>query len=372
MIPDSAILVASPGSGAPETLLRNIPRVCEGREWTLFTGLLLGDYSFLDAVEDHTLRYVKSHVMKPVQEAVRVGNVDFVPVRYSHIGSMIEKWGKSRPVAALVRLTQPDRTGTANLGVSTSYARRAVELADVVIAELDPEMPATFGDTAVPMNRVDAWVRSEERLPEYRQAPETAASGLIAERVMGLIPDEATVQIGIGAVPDSVARRLAEAKRTASKFVGLIGDAIVDLTEAGLLKPDESDPPVKGVELMGTERLWRWANRIRLLGMYGSERGHAPRALGGLPGFISVNSAVEVDLRPNQRGIRRWATDRRPGWKPGLRGGGVRVPRRTQHRCATRGDRQWAQSHRRAVGPFWRDNDPADNGRRHRHRVWSS
>src|SRR5712672_2144967 len=113
-IPRSSLLVASPGCGAPDTLLRAIPEVCAGHDWTLFTGLLLGDYPFLDAVEDEDLRYLTFHVMRPARAAVSSGKVGFLPLRYSQVGRLIRSWAERRPLVALVRLTPPDAHGQAS------------------------------------------------------------------------------------------------------------------------------------------------------------------------------------------------------------------------------------------------------------------
>lgn len=295
-VDDHAYFVASPATGAPDTLLRALGAVAdERRRWTLYTGLLLGEYPFLDAVADGRLRYETSHVMSASRRMVASGSVDFLPVRASEVNALIHRRAAGRPLVALVRTTAPDIAGNVSLGVSTAYSRELLDHADVVIAERDDSMPFTGGDAVVAAAQITTWVRAESPLADYHQPEPDGTSDAIADNVMTLLPDHPTLQMGIGAIPEAVTRRLPSADTGWVRLVGMVTDGVVDLDDAGLLRAG-AVAPVWGVDLMGTRRLWRWADRNPLLEMKPSSICHDPRTLGQIERLVSVNSAVELDL----------------------------------------------------------------------------
>lgn len=297
-VPNGSLCVASPACGTPTTLLGGLAAVAEPeRDLVLYTGLLLGAQPFVAAVEQGRLRYITSHVTSATRGLVDRGLAEFVTVRASHIGPMLRGWARERPLVALVRLAPPDSSDRASLGVSTAYSRLAVDIADVVIAELDPSMPFTLGDAVIDANRVDYWVESESRLPDYPEAQLDPISERIADHVIELVPKQPVLQVGIGSVPEAIVRRLDGAGKGPLRFLGMVADGVVDLAEAGHLdQRSRTQPPVVGVDLLGTSKLWAWADRNAELGMYGSERVHSPTAIAGLDRFTSINSAIEIDL----------------------------------------------------------------------------
>ncbi len=295
MVPPGAHLVCGPGLGAPPTLLGALGKVAPGRGWTLSSGLMLGDYPFLDLVRHGELTYRTWHVMAPVRGLVADGTVGYLPIRASRLAGALAARGVD---AALVRVTPPDRNGYCSLGPSASYGLDILRLAGVRIGEVDPALPWTSGRTVVSVSMFDALVETTEPSPEYRSGTADASSLRIADHVLGLLPRDPTIQIGIGAIPESVVAALGGADLGRVRFAGMATDEMVELFEAGVLDGAavDDDPAIISPELMGTARLMAWADRNPAVALFPSTVSHDAAHLGRTPRFVSINTAIEVDL----------------------------------------------------------------------------
>lgn len=293
LVDDGAHIVAAPGCGAPTTMLQTVDKEAPGREWTLSSGLLLGDYPFLGSVTSGALQYRTWHVTAPVKGLVADGVVTFVPVRASRIAALLATWGVD---VALVRVTPADRHGFHSLGPSAGYGLDALRLARVRIGEVDPDLPWTFGNTMVHESIFDALVDTADPTPQYVSAKPSAVSDRIAEHVVNLLPSNPTLQIGIGAIPEAVVASLAEADLGRVRFMGMATDEMVDLFDQGIIQASGDQPAIMSPELMGTERLMRFADRNPAVAVYPSSIAHDAVGLGRTERFVSVNTAIEVDI----------------------------------------------------------------------------
>ena len=290
---DGAHLVATPGCGAPTTLLNAVNKEAPGRGWILSSGLLLGEYPFLGAVRAGDLRYRTWHVMAPVSDLVADGVAGFVPARASRVAALLEA---HRVDVALVRVTPPDRHGYCSLGPSAGYGLDALRLAGVRIGEVDPDLPWTFGNTTVHESMFDALVDTADPTPQYVSAKSSPISGQIAAFILELLPKHPTLQIGIGAIPEAVVHSLGDAELGNVRFAGMATDEMVDLFERGVIPAVGDGPPIISPELMGSQRLMRFADRNPAVAVYPSSTAHNAAILGRTPRFVSVNTAIEVDL----------------------------------------------------------------------------
>lgn len=293
-LPRGARIVASPGCGTPETLLTALGDAGgEGR--TLYSGLQLGAYPFLDAVAQGALQYVTWHPAGPARALVDSGEVHYVPTRASAVPGLLDQWGTT---AAIVRVSPPDADGRCSLGPSASYVTHAVARADVVLAEIDPSVPRTHGDTTVDAAVITAFVEADTPMCHFPAARRTPTSDAVADHLLGLLPADPTLQLGIGAVPESFTAALGEAGVRGLRIVGMANDAMVDLAEAGALARLDPGSPVtiSAAELMGGPRLMDFADENPSVEVRDSRTSHHPMALARHPRLVSVNSAVEVDL----------------------------------------------------------------------------
>ncbi len=297
-VPHGAHLVSQPGMGAPSTLLGALSAASPGRGWTLSSGILLDDYPFLDLVDAGELAYRTWHVTAAIGDRVADGRVGFVPARASAVSGMLRQWGVD---AALVRVSPPGPGGLCSLGASTSYAKAAMAAATLVIAEIDPAVPRTCGDSLVPVSSFDSLVESTAPIREYHTAPDSELSRRIADNVLALVPRAPTLQIGFGAIPESLLRSLPDAELGRLRFVGMGTDLMVDLFDKGVLDLADvlPDAAVCSAELMGTARLLEFAHENPAIAMASSSVVHDPCHLGAIPRLVSINTALEIDLAGN-------------------------------------------------------------------------
>ncbi|HEX7302157.1 acetyl-CoA hydrolase/transferase family protein [Lentzea sp.] len=295
-IPAGAAIVASPGCGTPETLLTHLAAAADllGGP-TLYSGLQLGAYPFLGAAAEGLLRYRTWHPYGPARAALSPGRVDYVPARASAVPRLLDQWETS---VALVRVSPPDRNGWCSLGPSASYVCHAVARAALVIAEVDPGTPRTTGDSMLHVTQLDVLVDADTPACEFPAAVRDEVSDRVAARVLGLLPPEPTLQLGIGAVPEALTAFLAERGAGPLRVVGMANDAMVDLFTHGLLRWTDvgEHPAIRAAELMGTRKLMEFADGNPAVVLRDSRFAHDPRVLGRIPRLVTVNSAVEVDL----------------------------------------------------------------------------
>lgn len=287
--------VIAPGCGTPGTILRLIAaRADELPHTALCSGLLLGDYPFLDAVDAGLLTYSTWHVMPAVRDLVAAGTVPFHPVRASQVPWLLGEMGVD---VALVRVSPPDRHGFCSLGPSVSYPRGAIRRSRLVIAEIDPSVPRTRGESEVHADEIDMAIESTVPMFEYRRAQPDDVSRAIAATLVDLLPQRPTVQIGIGSIPEAFVDLLVERRVEDLRFAGMAVDGMADVFDAGLLDVSTNVPwpAVMAAELMGSRRLMDFADDNAAVGVYSTELALTASTLGTIDRFVSINSALQVD-----------------------------------------------------------------------------
>lgn len=295
--PGMRVLVP-PGCGEPRALTAEIVRQSARlAPLTLMGGLRLDDYPFAAPPHAGRLRFATWHMSPRLREAEARGDVDFVPARYFDTVRLFAAGGPWAPDAVVVHAAPPDRHGYLSLGVAVSYSLPAARRAPLVIAQVNPRMPRTLGNAFLHRSQVDVWVEVDEPLLEY---PPTAVGDVerrIGAHVAGLVRDGATLQVGVGAIPQAVVEALAGHRDLGVH--SLLVDQMVALVESGAitnarkrLHPGRMDV----AEIMGTTRLFAWAHENPAINMEPSDVVHDPEVVGRLGDFVSVNSAIEVDL----------------------------------------------------------------------------
>ena len=295
--PGMRVLVP-PGCGDATLLLGEIMRQADRlAPLTLMGGLRLDDYPFGAAAYAGKLRFATWHMSPRLRDAEKRGDVEFVPARYFDTVSLFAAGGPWAPDAVIVHAAPPDRAGYLSLGVSVSYALPAARRAPLVIAQVNRRMPRTLGNAFLHRSQIDAWVEVDEPLLEYPPTAVGEVERKIAAHVADLIPDGATVQVGIGAIPQAVLDAL-RGKRDLGVH-SLLVDHMLPLIESGVINNSRKRLHRGRMdlgEIMGTERLFRWAHDNPMVNMEPSDIVHDPQVVGTLGDFVSVNSAIEVDL----------------------------------------------------------------------------
>jgi 4-hydroxybutyrate CoA-transferase len=269
-------------------LLRQSDRL---RGMTIYSGLLLGDYAFLG--EPGTFNYGTWHVMGPIKQRVAAGDVAFHPMRGSQVPNVF-RHGRLTADVAVVHVSPPDAGGYCSLGVSTSYPQTVARLATRTIAVVNPRMPRTH-DTHLHVSEIDILVEIDEPLAEHHAPAIDAVSDTIGRQVAELIPDDAVLQIGIGAIPEAVLASVAESGRTGLTLWGMGVDSIVELVERGVLG-GTGKPAVVSAELMGSRRLFDFVDDNPEVLMRPFDEVLDPFTIARQGTVVSVNSAIEIDL----------------------------------------------------------------------------
>jgi len=199
---------------------------------------------------------------------------------------------------ALVNAAQAGGGGSLNLSLSADYMGTAAKAARAVIAEVNDQLPETFGDTELSLDKVAATVPTSRPPPAFAPPELSDAERAIGAQIARLIPDGAVLQTGVGAIPSAALEALA-GKRDLSAHTGLLTDAMVSLIEAGAVsnrsKPIDTGKTVTAV-LYGTLDLYRWAHRNETLNVREVTYTHAAGILAELERFFAINAAIEVDL----------------------------------------------------------------------------
>src|SRR5262245_21169004 len=286
-----------PGSGEPGALVAEICRQSERlRDLTLLGGIHLGDYPFARP-EHAALRFATWHMSPRLDDAYRRGRVEFVPMRYFDLVEHFAAGGAWAPDCVLVHAAPPDARGYLSLGVSVSVALPAARRAPLVIAQVNPRMPRTRGDACLHRSQVDVLVEVDEPLLTYPPPAIGDIERAIGRAVAAIVPDGATVQVGVGAIPQAVLEALGDHRRLA--LHSLLVDAAVPLVERGVV-----DGSAKRVhrgrldigEIMGTRRVFEFAHDNALINMETAALTHDPELVAQIDRFVAINSALEIDL----------------------------------------------------------------------------
>jgi acyl-CoA hydrolase/RimJ/RimL family protein N-acetyltransferase len=226
---------------------------------------------------------------RDIRDLASSGLVDYVPISLADVPTMFTD-GHLPLDVALIQVAPPDDDGTCSLGISVDITQAAVLAARVVIAEVNPAMPVTRGDSRIATDRITHVVDVDTPLVEYVHDPATGVAEQIARYVARLVDDHATLQVGLGRVPTEMLRHLHH-RRDLSVHSDVITDPVVDLVDAGVITG-----PVVGSWAMGTERLYRRLATDARFSLHPIQHVCDPAVIARHERMVSVTQAFTVDL----------------------------------------------------------------------------
>ena len=225
------------------------------------------------------------------------GRADFIPVFLSDIPRLFAS-GTIPLDVALIQLSPPDAHGHCTLGPSVDAAMSASMHARTVLAEINPRMPRTVGNTVVPLSRVHAWMASDRPLHEHPAATPTAVDLAIGEIIANLVEDGSTLQMGIGAIPDAALARLGN-KVGLGVHTEMFSDGLVPLVENGVVT-NEHKKIHRGRTVTsfaaGTQRLFDFVDDNLAVEFHPCDRTNDTALIRENPRVVAINSAIEIDL----------------------------------------------------------------------------
>jgi 4-hydroxybutyrate CoA-transferase len=286
-----------PGCGEPRALVAEICRQSERlRDLTLMGGIHLGDYPWAQP-DRATLRYATWHMSPRLEDARRRGRVEFIPLRYFDLVTEFAAGGRWAPDCVLVHAAPPDGHGYLSLGVSVSVALPAARAAPLVIAQVNHAMPRARGNGWLHASQVDAWVEVDEPLVEYPPPVVGEVERAIGRHVAALVPDGATVQVGVGGIPQAVLEALGGHRDLA--LHSLLVDSGVTLVARGVVTGARKRLHRGRLDLgeaMGTRRTFDFLASSDAVNMESAAFTHDPHLVAAIDRFVAINSALEIDL----------------------------------------------------------------------------
>ncbi|HLF46225.1 MAG TPA: acetyl-CoA hydrolase/transferase C-terminal domain-containing protein [Chitinophagaceae bacterium] len=236
-------------------------------------------------------------VSQSVRKAVNEGRADFIPVFLSDIPDLFRKQMKID--VALVQVSPPDKHGYCSLGVSVDIARSAVNTATHIIAQVNPKVPRTHGDSLVHTKRFTSMVYHEEELPEVDYATKGGPDEVrIGKFIAEMIEDGSTLQMGIGVIPDAVLKSLNNHKNL-GVHSEMCSDGIIDLFDHDIINNSQKKiHPYKTVTgfAVGTRRLYDYVDDNPAFVFLDIDYVNDPHVIRRNPKVVAINSAIEVDI----------------------------------------------------------------------------
>jgi acyl-CoA hydrolase len=227
----------------------------------------------------------------------QAGCLDIYPLHYSQLATQIAS-GALRIDVLLLQLAPADAAGRYSLSMAYEYLVPAIDRARLVIAEVNTEAPWTHGERSLAEDEIDYVVHTSRAPFELRPAVPAEAERRIARRIASLIEDGATLQYGIGALPEAVLGEL-NSHRNLGVHSGTIGDAVADLMECGAVtnarKSIDAGVTIGGV-MFGSRRIQRFCHQNAAIQFRSSEYTHNSGVLARIDQLAAINAAIEVDL----------------------------------------------------------------------------
>lgn len=288
------------GSGAAEpqklveALIRRASAVFGAEVVHLMT---LGIAPYAEAKWSDNFRHNALFIGPNVREAVQQGRADYTPVFLSEVPHLFET-GRIPIDVALIEVSPPDQHGYCSFGVSVDVVKPAAESAKVVLAEVNERMPRTLGDSFIHVHDLDAMVPVAYGLPEALHPEPDRIAKAIGRHIASLVEDGATLQMGVGTIPDSVLHFL-HGKKDLGVHTEMFSDGMMDLVQEGVITGKRKSlhrEKVIASFCFGTKRLFEFVDNNPFIEFHPSSYTNDPFVIAQNDRMVSINSALEVDL----------------------------------------------------------------------------
>lgn len=252
---------------------------------------------YLDPAYAKSFRHRALFIGPNARAAVNEGRADYVPIFLSNVPGLY-KDGILPVDVALIQVSPPDAHGFCSFGVEVGVTKPAAESARLLIAEFNPNMPRVLGDSFIHVSHIDIGVEVDYPLPELTPATITPEQEKIGEFIANMIPNEATLQLGIGAIPNAVLRHL-ESKKHLGIHSELFSDGVVELVDKGIITNEKktlhSGKIIAGF-LFGSKKLYDFVNDNAMIELRPTDYVNDPFIISQNHRMHAINSAIEVDL----------------------------------------------------------------------------
>lgn len=256
---------------------------------------VLRDRPYLHGAYGDRLRHVSYFLSQVSRPAFHAGTLDYVPSNFSEVPEVLREHTNCSLLIATA--SPPDEHGLCSLGTNAEYVARFIGRIPVFL-EVNPQMPRTFGLNQVHLSQVVGWCEHDTPLIEVSPVVPDERDHAIAQLIAERIPNGATVQSGIGAIPNAVLEALRN-HRDLGIHSELLSDGVIDLVETGAVsgvRKEHWPHTVVATFALGTRRLYDWMHDNAWVQMLPVDLVNDPRRIGAEPNFVSINATTEVDL----------------------------------------------------------------------------
>lgn len=287
-----------PGCAEPETLVEAlIQRAPHVQDVEIVHMMTMGKAPYVAPEMAGHFRHNAVFIGGNVRDAVNEGRADYTPVYLSEIEDLFESGAMPLDVA-LIEVSPPDSHGFCSFGVGVDTTLTAARLARYVVAQVNDQMPRTYGDSFVHVNKIDAIVESSRPLCALKKPEVTEMQVAIARNVAGLIDDGAVLQTGIGGIPDAVLPLLMD-RKDLGVHSELVSDGVIPLIDAGVLTGARKNFKPRKIILgfaLGSKNLFDYVDNNPIFEFHPTAYTNDPTLIARNDNMVAINSALQVDL----------------------------------------------------------------------------
>lgn len=291
---ESGMSVAFPHLSAEPTALTAAlwERAAGLEDVTVTSGMLLSGYKFLSMPAAKNIRF-KTWFLPGTLLRKTAGNVtaEYLPLTWAQTARYL----MSTPFdVGLIHVSPADEEGYHSFGVCCTAVKGIAHSAKLLIAQVNPRMPRTLGDSRIHVSEIDILVDAAEPLIEYPNRPLDEIDAGIGRLIAGLIPDGSSLSLGVGGIPLAAANELIQKGARDLRFINTCTDPTMALIEAGCATA--ADPKVHTGDIFGSRALYDWVDNNEAISLAGALTTHTPESFVERKTVVSVNSALEIDL----------------------------------------------------------------------------
>lgn len=287
-----------PGCAEPETLVEALMR----RAPELFNVeivhmMTMGCAPYVAPEMEGHFRHNAVFIGPNVRDAINQGRADYTPIYLSEIEGLFES-GQMPLDVVLTSVSPPDSHGYCSFGIGVDTTLTAAKCARYVVAQVNDQMPRTYGDSFIHVNDIDAFVISSRPLCALKEKPVSELNQAIARNVAGLIDNGAVLQTGIGGIPDAVLPLLMD-RKDLGVHSELVADGVIPLIEAGVLTGARKNFKPRKIILgfaLGTHEMFRFLDNNPIFEFHPTSYTNDPGLIARNDNMVAINSALQVDL----------------------------------------------------------------------------
>lgn len=294
--PGQRVFIGS-GAGEPQTLVEALSESEVACDTEIVHILTLGVATYVEPKFDHRFRHNAYFIGPNVRQAVAEGRADYTAIFLSEIPRLFRN-GHVVIDVALIEVSPPDEHGYCSYGVSTDIVKAATECALVVIAEVNEQMPRALGDCFIHVRDIDMLVPSNRPILETSPGPPDELAKRIGSHIANLVEDGATLQLGIGTIPDAVLHYLDNFKDLGI-HTEMFSDGLIPLVEKGVITNSRKTlhaGKIIASFVMGSRKLYDFIDNNPQVEFHPTEYTNDPFIIAQNDKMISINAAIEVDL----------------------------------------------------------------------------